>query len=94
MKNIQVIDGADNAVYDVFAATDDEFAMIFPAGHDVAFIDEVMDRAPRTELDVVSQDVVPVKAESGDGRFVSDGGVRTAEVVVLHPRLQLSCTRV
>lgn len=26
MKNIQVFDGADNAVYDIFAATDEEFA--------------------------------------------------------------------
>ena len=51
MKNIQVIDGADNAVYDIFAATDDEFAMIFLVGQDGAFIDEVMARASRRELD-------------------------------------------
>lgn len=42
MKNIQVIDGAINTVYDIFAATDEEFALIFPAGTDVAFIDEVL----------------------------------------------------
>ena len=41
MKNIQVIDGAVNCVYDVFAATEEEFAEIFPNGEDVAFIDEV-----------------------------------------------------
>ena len=41
MKNIQVIDGAVNCVYDVFAATDEEFALIFPPGQGVAFIDEV-----------------------------------------------------
>lgn len=45
-------------------------------------------------LDVVSQDVVPVEAESGGGRIVGDGGVRAAEVVVLHPGLQLSGTHV
>jgi len=45
MKNIQVIDGAANSVYDVFAATDEEFDLIFPAGQDVAFIDEVVARA-------------------------------------------------
>ena len=28
MKNIQVIDGAVNCVYDVFAATDEEFSCI------------------------------------------------------------------
>ena len=53
MRNIQVIDGADNAVYDIFAASDDEFAIIFPAGQDVAFIDEVMARAPTAVLDRV-----------------------------------------
>lgn len=41
MKNIQVFDGAENAVYDIFVATDEEFALIFPDGTDVAFIDEV-----------------------------------------------------
>jgi len=51
MKNIQVIDGALNAAYDIFAATDEEFAMIFPAGEDVAFIDEVMARGPTDTLD-------------------------------------------
>ncbi|MDQ0572184.1 hypothetical protein QFZ42_004018 [Variovorax paradoxus] len=44
MKNIQVIDGAVNCVYDIFAATDEEFALIFPDGQDVAFIDEVYRR--------------------------------------------------
>ena len=44
MKNIQVIDGAVNCVYDIFAATDEEFALIFPNGQDIAFIDEVYGR--------------------------------------------------
>lgn len=50
MKNIQVIDGAENCVYDIFAATEEEFALIFPPGQDVAFIDEVMDAAPDRAL--------------------------------------------
>jgi hypothetical protein len=50
MKNIQVIDGADNSVYDIFAATDEEFSLIFPANQDVAFIDEVMSRGPEKDL--------------------------------------------
>ena len=44
MKNIQIIDGAVNCVYDIFAATDEEFALIFPEGQDIAFIDEVYGR--------------------------------------------------
>ena len=50
MKNIQVIDGADNSVYDIFAATEDEFALIFPEGQDIAFIEEVMARGPEHTL--------------------------------------------
>lgn len=50
MKNIQVIDGAENSVYDIFAATEEEFALIFPAGQDVAFIDEVLARGPKKQL--------------------------------------------
>ena len=51
MKNIQIIDGADNSVFDIFAATEEEFSLIFPEGHDVAFIDEVMARGQENELD-------------------------------------------
>lgn len=51
MKNIQVIDGAVNSVYDVFAATEEEFSLIFPDGQDIAFIDEVMARGPEKQID-------------------------------------------
>jgi hypothetical protein len=51
MKNIQVFDGALNAVYDIFSATDDEFSLIFSDGQDMAFIDEVMARGPQDKLD-------------------------------------------
>ena len=50
MKNIQVIDGAQNCVYDIFSATESEFSLIFPVGQDVAFIDEVMARGGSEEL--------------------------------------------
>jgi hypothetical protein len=51
VKNIQVIDGAVNCVYDIFAATGEEFAAIFPAGQDIAFIDEVYANGSREVLD-------------------------------------------
>lgn len=44
MKNIQVIDDAENSVYDIFSATDEEFNHIFPEGTNIAFNDEVMER--------------------------------------------------
>jgi hypothetical protein len=53
MKNIQVIDGAANAVYDIFAATDEEFALLFAPGCDVVFADELHERAEAAELEAV-----------------------------------------
>jgi hypothetical protein len=53
MKNIQVIDGADNCVYDIFQATDDEYNLIFISGQDIAFIDEIYMRGEQKELDGV-----------------------------------------
>jgi hypothetical protein len=41
MKNIMVIDGAENCVYDLFSVSDDDFALIFPAGTDIAFIEDI-----------------------------------------------------
>ena len=49
MRNIQVIDSAENCVFDVFAATEAEFGLIFPPGEDVAFIDEVFVRNQESE---------------------------------------------
>lgn len=51
MKNIQVIDGAQNCVYDIFAATDEEFSLLFPDGTDIAFIDEVYASGDIEQLD-------------------------------------------
>lgn len=51
MKNIMVVDGAVNCVYDIFAATDAEFALIFPADTDIAFIDEVYEHGDAAALD-------------------------------------------
>ena len=53
MKNVQIIDGADNCTYDVFAVTDKEFAAIFPNGADVEFIGDLVARVGKkaaTEL--------------------------------------------
>jgi len=53
LKNIQVIDGARNTVYDIFSATDEEFALIFPPGEDIAFIEEVYERTARNRQQVL-----------------------------------------
>jgi len=45
MKNIQIIDGARNCTYSVFAATNKTFDEIFPGkGQDVEFIDDFFAR--------------------------------------------------
>lgn len=57
MKNIQVIDGAINCVYDIFASTDEEFALIFPENTNIAFIDEVYAHGNAQELDAVFENI-------------------------------------
>ena len=44
MKNIQVIDGASNATFSIFQATEEEFAVIFPGGRDIEVADELIER--------------------------------------------------
>jgi len=47
VKNIQIIDGADNATFSIFQATDQEYAEIFLDGRDIelaaAFCERVGD---------------------------------------------------
>ncbi|PSJ38855.1 hypothetical protein [Allosphingosinicella deserti] len=44
MKNVQIIDGALNATFSVFQATEEEFAAIFPNGQDIEVIEDFVDR--------------------------------------------------
>jgi hypothetical protein len=42
MKNIQVIDGANNCAYDVYSATEEEFLIIFPEqDQDIQFVEDI-----------------------------------------------------
>lgn len=78
MKNIQIFDGAVNAVYDIFRATSDEFNMIFPDGTDVAFIDEVYERYSSEELDPLFGEIwkrrIPKKEAHGIHGILFYGG--------------------
>ena len=50
MKNIQIIDGALNATFSVFQATEDEFAALFPAdGQDMEIIEDFFERCGEEE---------------------------------------------
>jgi hypothetical protein len=45
MKNVQIIDGAENCTYSIFALSDDEYAAVFPApGQNVEFIEDLVKR--------------------------------------------------
>jgi hypothetical protein len=44
MKNIQIIDGAANATFSVFQATEEEFTVIFPEGRDIELIEDLIER--------------------------------------------------
>lgn len=69
MKNIQIIDGADNCVYDIFAATNEQFALIFPNGTDIAFIDEVYERENQALINTIFNEIWkrPVKKKEANG---------------------------
>lgn len=58
MKNIQVIDGAENSEYAIYAVTEEEFALIFPAeGQNVEFIEDLIDRLGEEMADRVFEHV-------------------------------------
>ncbi len=45
MKNIQVIDGANNCAYSIYQASDEAFSLIFPSvGQDIEFIEDFVER--------------------------------------------------
>jgi hypothetical protein len=44
VRNIQIIDGAANATFSIFQATEDEFALIFPNGRDMEIAEDLVQR--------------------------------------------------
>ncbi|WP_342655275.1 hypothetical protein [Pseudomonas sp. F3-2] len=53
MKNIQIIDGALNCVYDIFSCDEASFNTLFPAGTDIAFSSEIWEREEDVELESI-----------------------------------------
>jgi hypothetical protein len=49
VKNIQIIDGAVNATYSIFQATDREFRQIFPGrGQDLEIVEDYINRVGKS----------------------------------------------
>lgn len=46
MKNVQVIDGAINSIFEIYAVSDDVFQRIFPGRATIAFAEEIPDSDP------------------------------------------------
>jgi hypothetical protein len=70
MKNIQVIDGAENCSYDMLAMTDDEFRIPFPApAQDIDLIEDAIDHVGDDELGAIMRNVGkrPIKKPDVDG---------------------------
>jgi GGDEF domain-containing protein len=55
MKNVQVIDGADNCTYDIYALTDDEFAIVFPNDADIEFIEDLVARVGEEKVAPIAE---------------------------------------
>jgi hypothetical protein len=53
VKNIQIIDGAVNATFSIFQATEDEFAVIFPDGRDMEIASNLIKRVGEEEANRV-----------------------------------------
>lgn len=49
MKNIQIIDGAQNSVFEIYAIPDKLFSLIFPKGTDVAFEKDLLKKFPQQD---------------------------------------------
>jgi hypothetical protein len=75
MKNVQIIDGADNCSYSIYSFTDDEFSSVFTEpGQDVEFIEDVIARLGDDQAGKLL-------------RPVWDRPVRKTEVVGIHGTL-------
>ena len=44
MKNIQIIDEAENCTYDIFSIDEMNFEVIFPDGQDIEFAEDLQQR--------------------------------------------------
>ena len=66
MKNVQIIDGAQNCTFSIFKATDEEFGWLFPAARqDIQFAEDIEIPAGRTlagfwERPIRKQDVMGI----------------------------------
>jgi hypothetical protein len=54
MKNIKIIDDADNCTYSIYEISDEQFSVIFPNEADVEFVEDLEHRLGREEFEKIS----------------------------------------
>ena len=57
MKNIQIIDGANNATFSVFQINEDDFLLIFPNDQDMELIEDLIERLGQRKVRKILQPV-------------------------------------
>lgn len=55
MKNIQLIDGAQNCAYNIYAVPDEDFDLMFPDGKDIEFIEDFWKRVGHKKASQIAE---------------------------------------
>lgn len=71
MKNIQVIGAAPNTTYDIFAATEAEFKLVFSERTDIAFIDEIYANGDRVTIDKALNNIWRRRLRKSDAKGIN-----------------------
>jgi hypothetical protein len=67
VKNVLIIDGAENCEYAIFAMTEDEFSVVFPGDRqNVEFIEDLVDRIGDDGVAALLKPVWRRKVEKAD----------------------------
>lgn len=70
MKNIQVIDGAKNCTFSIFQATDEEFALLFPAvDQEIQFSEDIASLPNQPEVNIALSNLWnrPIRKKDAQG---------------------------
>lgn len=78
MKNIQITDGAANATFSIFQASDEEFEAVFPGGSEMEIVEDVVARlgvqvAEEAISPIWQRSVLKREAEGIHGTLFYDG---------------------
>ena len=67
MKNIQVIDGAENCSFSVYSISDDDFALLFPQERqELEFIEDVAERMGEEKTGMIVRNITRKRVKKQD----------------------------